>query len=133
MILYPAIDIRGGRAVRLLQGDYERETAYDADPVDAARRWAGEGARFLHVVDLDGALAVRPENLDAVRRIAATVDCPIQVGGGLRDAGSVAAAFDGLMASEGHRANILEPRFANVGVGAVQSGHMWSDVTGFKD
>ena len=94
MILYPAIDIRGGRAVRLLQGDYERETAYDADPVDAARRWAGEGARFLHVVDLDGAKAGRPENLDAVRRIAAAVDCPIQIGGGLRDAGSVAAAFD---------------------------------------
>ena len=57
MILYPAIDIRGGQAVRLLQGDYERETAYDADPVDAARRWAGEGAEFLHVVDLDGAKA----------------------------------------------------------------------------
>ncbi len=93
MILYPAIDIRGGQAVRLLQGDYERETAYDVDPVDAARRWAGEGARFLHVVDLDGAKAGRPENLDAVRRIAAAVDCPIQVGGGLRDAESVAAAL----------------------------------------
>ena len=57
MILYPAIDIRGGGAVRLLQGDYERETAYDADPVDAATRWADEGARYLHVVDLDGAKA----------------------------------------------------------------------------
>ena len=89
MILYPAIDIRGGQAVRLLQGDYERETAYDADPVDAATRWAGEGAEFLHVVDLDGAKAGEPRNLEAVRRIAAAVECPIQVGGGLRDADSV--------------------------------------------
>ena len=94
MILYPAIDIRGGAAVRLLQGDYERETTYDADPVDAARRWAEEGAEFLHVVDLDGAKAGEPRNLDAVRRIAAAVDCPIQVGGGLRDAESAAAILD---------------------------------------
>jgi phosphoribosylformimino-5-aminoimidazole carboxamide ribotide isomerase len=93
VILYPAIDIRGGQAVRLLQGDYERETAYDADPVDAALRWAGEGAEFLHVVDLDGAKAGEPRNLDAVRRIADAVGCPIQVGGGLRDAASVAAVL----------------------------------------
>ena len=93
MILYPAIDIRGGQAVRLLQGDYERETAYDADPVDAATRWAGEGAEFLHVVDLDGAKAGEPRNLEAVRRIAAAVECPIQVGGGLRDAVSVDAVL----------------------------------------
>jgi phosphoribosylformimino-5-aminoimidazole carboxamide ribotide isomerase len=91
VILYPAIDIRGGQAVRLLQGDYERETTYDADPAEAASRWAGEGAEYLHVVDLDGARAGEPRNLDAVRRIAAAVACPIQVGGGLRDAGSVAA------------------------------------------
>jgi phosphoribosylformimino-5-aminoimidazole carboxamide ribotide isomerase len=94
VILYPAIDIRGGQAVRLLQGDYERETAYDADPVDAAKRWAGEGAEFLHVVDLDGAKVGAPQNLEAVRRIAAAVDCPIQVGGGLRDAESVASILD---------------------------------------
>jgi phosphoribosylformimino-5-aminoimidazole carboxamide ribotide isomerase len=94
VILYPAIDIRGGQAVRLLQGDYERETTYDADPVDAAKRWAGEGAEFLHVVDLDGAKAGEPQNLEAVRRIAEAVDCPIQVGGGLRDAESVAAVLD---------------------------------------
>jgi phosphoribosylformimino-5-aminoimidazole carboxamide ribotide isomerase len=93
VILYPAIDIRGGRAVRLLQGDYARETAYDADPADAARRWASEGAEFLHVVDLDGAKAGRPRNLDAIERIAAAVECPIQVGGGLRDAGSVKAVL----------------------------------------
>jgi phosphoribosylformimino-5-aminoimidazole carboxamide ribotide isomerase len=94
VILYPAIDIRGGKAVRLLQGDYERETTYDADPVDAARRWADEGAEFLHVVDLDGAKAGGPQNLEEVRRIAAAVDCPIQVGGGLRNPESVAAVLD---------------------------------------
>jgi phosphoribosylformimino-5-aminoimidazole carboxamide ribotide isomerase len=93
VILYPAIDIRGGQAVRLLQGDYERETAYDADPVDAAVRWAGEGAEFLHVVDLDGAKAGEPRNLEAVRRIAAAVECPVQVGGGLRDADSAHAVL----------------------------------------
>jgi phosphoribosylformimino-5-aminoimidazole carboxamide ribotide isomerase len=93
VILYPAIDIRGGQAVRLLQGDYERETAYDADPVDAARRWAEEGAEFLHVVDLDGAKAGEPRNLEAVRRIAAAVECPIQVGGGLREQAAVDAVL----------------------------------------
>jgi phosphoribosylformimino-5-aminoimidazole carboxamide ribotide isomerase len=93
VILYPAIDIRGGGAVRLLQGDYARETAYDADPADAAVRWADEGAEFLHVVDLDGAKAGSPQNLGAVQRIAAAVPCPIQVGGGLRDADSVAAVL----------------------------------------
>jgi phosphoribosylformimino-5-aminoimidazole carboxamide ribotide isomerase len=94
VILYPAIDIRGGQAVRLMQGDYERETAYDADPVDAAVRWAGEGAGILHVVDLDGAKAGEPRNLDAVRRIAAAVECPIQVGGGLREAEAVDAVLE---------------------------------------
>jgi phosphoribosylformimino-5-aminoimidazole carboxamide ribotide isomerase len=93
VILYPAIDIRGGQAVRLLQGDYERETTYDADPVDAAKRWAQEGAEFLHVVDLDGAKAGEPRNLEAVRRIAGGVSCPIQVGGGLRDTASVEAVL----------------------------------------
>jgi phosphoribosylformimino-5-aminoimidazole carboxamide ribotide isomerase len=94
VILYPAIDIRGGKAVRLLRGDYARETAYDADPVDAAERWAGEGAEFLHVVDLDGARAGEPRNLDAVNRIAAAVECPIQVGGGLRHATSVDSVLE---------------------------------------
>ena len=118
MILYPAIDIRGGQAVRLLQGDYERETGYDADPVDAAVRWAGEGAEFLHVVDLDGARAGVPRNLEAVRRIAAAVECPIQVGGGLRDAASV----DAVLAAGAERivigtAALRDPRFLDEALG----------------
>lgn len=94
MILYPAIDIRGGHAVRLTQGDYERETAYDADPAEAARRWAGEGAQFLHVVDLDGAKEGEPRNLRQVERIATAVPCPIQVGGGLRNSKAVREVLD---------------------------------------
>jgi phosphoribosylformimino-5-aminoimidazole carboxamide ribotide isomerase len=93
VILYPAIDILGGRAVRLLKGDYDRETAYDDDPVDAAHRWAGEGATFLHVVDLDGARAGSPQNLEAVRRVAGAVECPVQVGGGLRDPSALEAVL----------------------------------------
>jgi phosphoribosylformimino-5-aminoimidazole carboxamide ribotide isomerase len=94
VILFPAIDIRGGQAVRLLRGDYERETAYDADPVDAATRWAGEGAEFLHVVDLDGAKAGEPQNLDTIRRIVPAVDCQIQAGGGLRSMAAVDAVLE---------------------------------------
>jgi phosphoribosylformimino-5-aminoimidazole carboxamide ribotide isomerase len=93
LILYPAIDIRGGRAVRLLQGDYERETAFDADPLDAARRWVEQGARALHVVDLDGARAGAPVNIEHVERICEAVAVPVQVGGGLREAGDVAAVL----------------------------------------
>jgi phosphoribosylformimino-5-aminoimidazole carboxamide ribotide isomerase len=93
LILYPAIDIRGGQTVRLAQGDYERETAYDDDPVVAARRWADDGARWLHVVDLDGARAGEPVNLEHVRRVVAAVDIPIQLGGGLRDSKKVEEAI----------------------------------------
>jgi phosphoribosylformimino-5-aminoimidazole carboxamide ribotide isomerase len=93
VILYPAIDIRGGQAVRLLQGDYARETVYDADPAEAAKRWADEGAEILHVVDLDGAKVGEPRNLEAVARVAAAVPCPIQVGGGLRAMAAVDAVL----------------------------------------
>jgi phosphoribosylformimino-5-aminoimidazole carboxamide ribotide isomerase len=79
--------------VRLVQGDFERETAYDADPVDAARRWAEGGAEWLHVVDLDGAREGRSVNLEHVRRIAAAVEAPIQLGGGLRDRDAIADAL----------------------------------------
>ncbi len=93
MILYPAIDIRSGHVVRLTQGDYRREVAHDADPVDAARRWRAQAARILHIVDLDGALSGRPENLDTVRRIV-ELGVSIQLGGGLRDRAAVETALD---------------------------------------
>jgi phosphoribosylformimino-5-aminoimidazole carboxamide ribotide isomerase len=93
MIVYPAIDIRGGRAVRLVEGDFDRETTFDADPVEAAMRWANAGASWIHVVDLDGAVAGRPVNLDVVRRIRAAVSLQLQLGGGMRSEADVSAAL----------------------------------------
>lgn len=93
MQLYPAIDIRGGRAVRLLKGDFAAETAYDADPLDAAQRWVDGGATWLHVVDLDGAKDGAQANAAHLERIAA-LGVPVQTGGGLRSAEAVQAAFE---------------------------------------
>jgi len=93
MILLPAIDIIDGRAVRLARGDFAAKTEYDADPLNAARRWVAHGARALHVVDLDGARTGTPHNLEHVERIARDVDVPVQVGGGLRNADAVGAAI----------------------------------------
>jgi phosphoribosylformimino-5-aminoimidazole carboxamide ribotide isomerase len=94
VILYPAVDILDGRAVRLVQGDFDARTEYHDDPLDAARTWLDAGARALHVVDLDGARAGEPRNLDALRRICEAADVPVQVGGGLRAAGHVDAALE---------------------------------------
>jgi phosphoribosylformimino-5-aminoimidazole carboxamide ribotide isomerase len=94
VILIPAIDIRGGHAVRLVQGDYERELEFDADPIDAARRWVDGGARWLHVVDLDGAREGAPANLHHVERIVKEAKTPVELGGGLRDSVAVEAAID---------------------------------------
>jgi phosphoribosylformimino-5-aminoimidazole carboxamide ribotide isomerase len=94
MILLPAIDILDGKAVRLARGEFARQTVYDADPLEAARRWAAAGARALHVVDLDGARAGRPVNLGQVERIADELQIPVQVGGGLRSIAAVQAALD---------------------------------------
>jgi len=91
--LYPAVDILGGKAVRLQQGDFDRATGYDADPAEAAGRWVDQGARRLHVVDLDGARSGRPVNLDALERIV-SLGVPVQYGGGLRSASNVDAAID---------------------------------------
>ncbi len=85
MIVYPAIDLRNGRCVRLIQGDFSAETVFAADPAEAARRWAEEGATWLHVVNLDGALGhAGAENLAALERILAAVEIPVQFGGGVR-------------------------------------------------
>ncbi|HEY2260374.1 MAG TPA: 1-(5-phosphoribosyl)-5-[(5-phosphoribosylamino)methylideneamino]imidazole-4-carboxamide isomerase [Solirubrobacteraceae bacterium] len=93
MILLPAIDILDGKAVRLRRGDFDQRTVYDADPLDAAKRWVQAGARALHVVDLDGARGGRPVNLEHVRRITQAVGVPVQLGGGLRDAEAVREAI----------------------------------------
>ena len=93
MILLPAVDILGGKAVRLARGDYGQAKVYDADPADAARRFANAGARGLHVVDLDGAREGAPVNAEHVRRIAQAVEIPLQVGGGLRSVEAVERTF----------------------------------------
>lgn len=85
MEIIPAVDIRGGRCVRLEQGQAARETVYADDPVAAARRWQSEGARRLHLVDLDGAMSGAPANAAAVKRVLAAVALPAEVGGGVRE------------------------------------------------
>lgn len=89
----PAIDLRGGRCVRLFQGDYARETTYSSDPVAVAHRWEGLGAPRLHVVDLDGAREGRPVNHEMMAAICAAVSIPVEVSGGIRAMDAVSAAF----------------------------------------
>lgn len=89
----PAIDLRGGRCVRLRQGRAEDETVFSEDPVATARDWRGQGATRLHVVDLDGAFAGRPAQTPLIRAIIDALDIPVQVGGGLRDLAAVSAVL----------------------------------------
>jgi len=84
MEIIPAVDIRGGRCVRLYQGDYDQETVFDEDPVTAALTWCSQGARWLHIVDLDGAVAGEPKNMEAVRQIIKETGLLIELGGGIR-------------------------------------------------
>jgi len=84
MIIFPAIDIRGGKCVRLTEGRFDRETVFADNPVDMAVRWQAEGGEFLHVVDLDGALAGKPVNLGVIAQIVQAVAMPVQLGGGIR-------------------------------------------------
>ena len=93
MTIYPAIDLMEGRAVRLRQGDPGRRTEVDVDPLAAAQRWEAAGAQWLHLVDLDGALAGAPRHLDLAAAICRSVAIPVQLGGGLRTMGDVEAAF----------------------------------------
>ncbi|NES02037.1 MAG: 1-(5-phosphoribosyl)-5-[(5-phosphoribosylamino)methylideneamino]imidazole-4-carboxamide isomerase [Okeania sp. SIO2F4] len=91
MNIIPAIDILGGRCVRLYQGDYERTQVFNDNPVDVAKRWVDEGATKLHLVDLDGAKAGQPVNQKTIEAIVKAVDVPVQVGGGLRNYSAVAS------------------------------------------
>jgi len=95
MHIYPAIDLLNGRCVRLVQGDYSRETVFSDDPVAVARQWVRQGADRLHIVDLDGAKAGEPVNGGVVRRIVEAVGVPCQLGGGVRSDTDLATVFDG--------------------------------------
>lgn len=94
MIIFPAIDIRGGRCVRLVQGRADQETVYGDDPAAMGKRWQAEGAAWLHVVDLDGAFGARPQNLEVIRRLRRSVTIPIQLGGGLRTLDTMATYME---------------------------------------
>ncbi|WP_232699756.1 1-(5-phosphoribosyl)-5-[(5-phosphoribosylamino)methylideneamino]imidazole-4-carboxamide isomerase [Brevibacillus daliensis] len=92
--IYPAIDIRGGKCVRLFQGDYAQETVYGESPVEVAAQWVKEGASWLHLVDLDGAKNGMPTNFPLMKEIAESVEVPIQVGGGIRSLETIKAYVD---------------------------------------
>jgi len=91
MIIFPAIDIRGGKCVRLRQGRADQETVFGDDPAAMGRRWQEAGAQWLHVVDLDGAFSSRPQNLESIRRLRRAVTIPMQLGGGIRTLDTIAA------------------------------------------
>ncbi len=94
MILFPAIDLKGGKCVRLLRGEMAQATTFNDDPADQARKFAAAGCRWIHVVDLDGAFAGAPVNAGAVRAILGAVKVPVQLGGGIRDEAGIAAWLD---------------------------------------
>jgi len=95
MLVIPAVDLKGGKCVRLVQGDKARETVFSDDPVSMALRWQEQGAKYLHVVDLDGAFEGMPKNLDIALRIAKAVKIPVELGGGLRTEHAVRQALSG--------------------------------------
>lgn len=92
--IYPAIDIRGGKCVRLFQGDYAQETVYGESPAAAAKEWESQGATWLHLVDLDGAKEGKPSNFELIRTIAREVAVPVQVGGGIRTEQDIASYIE---------------------------------------
>ena len=94
MLVIPAIDIRGGKVVRLIQGSAEKETVYSDSPVEIARKWAGFGAQLIHIVDLDGAFQGEVKNLDAVMDIVKAVKAKVELGGGIRDIETVGRILD---------------------------------------
>ncbi|HBA26754.1 MAG TPA: 1-(5-phosphoribosyl)-5-((5-phosphoribosylamino)methylideneamino)imidazole-4-carboxamide isomerase [Nitrospinae bacterium] len=93
MLIIPAIDIKGGRCVRLFQGRMEQETVYSDDPVSVAKRWEDEGAEFLHIVDLDGAVSGVPKNKEIIESIIKSVKIPLEVGGGIRNIETIKEYF----------------------------------------
>lgn len=93
-VIYPAIDIRNGKCVRLKQGDYDQETIYHENPVEVAKAWESQGAQWIHLVDLDGAKAGKPVNHEWIGKIASAVNVPVQLGGGLRSFEQVKQLLD---------------------------------------
>ena len=114
MLLIPAIDIRNGNCVRLLQGDPDKETVYSSNPVDMARDFEEMGARLIHVVDLDGAFTGDTVNFDLIARIAASVKIPIEVGGGIRTTDAVQRYLDAGIGRIILGTVVLRPQFSGI-------------------
>ncbi|RBP40275.1 1-(5-phosphoribosyl)-5-[(5-phosphoribosylamino)methylideneamino]imidazole-4-carboxamide isomerase [Garciella nitratireducens] len=93
MIIIPAIDLRNGKCVRLTQGQFDQEIIYEDQPIEVAKQWEAQGAKFLHLVDLDGALIGRSQNSDIIEKIVSSITIPVQVGGGIRKIETVAKMF----------------------------------------
>ncbi|MCT4625921.1 1-(5-phosphoribosyl)-5-[(5-phosphoribosylamino)methylideneamino]imidazole-4-carboxamide isomerase [Halodesulfovibrio sp.] len=94
MIIFPAVDIKGGQAVRLKQGKADQETVFSSDPVAMAKKWQEQGGKWLHVIDLDGAFSGEPVNRDLIQNICSSVSMPVQLGGGIRDLETAKAYLD---------------------------------------
>ncbi|WP_035984721.1 1-(5-phosphoribosyl)-5-[(5-phosphoribosylamino)methylideneamino]imidazole-4-carboxamide isomerase [Leptolyngbya sp. KIOST-1] len=118
MEVIPAIDLIDGRCVRLYQGDYAQTEVFNDNPVEVAQQWVDQGATRLHLVDLDGAKSGKPENWQAIEAIAAAVDIPIEVGGGLRDRARVTDLFS------------IGVRYAILGTAAIENPELVSDLSG---
>jgi phosphoribosylformimino-5-aminoimidazole carboxamide ribotide isomerase len=117
MLVIPAIDLKGGKCVRLQQGRMDKDTVYSADPITTAERWVEAGARRLHVIDLDGARTGKPVNAEVIHRIAERFpDLPIQVGGGIRDEDTIQEYLDAGVS------------FVIIGTKAVTASHFVSDI-----
>ncbi len=139
MLIIPAIDIKNGKCVRLIQGDPERETIYSDDPVDMARRFEDAGASLIHVVDLDGAFSGMPVNSAAVESIVKSITVPIEIGGGIRNAASV-AYYQGLGISrviigtailQDSFKNIID-KFSNILIAGVDAKNSFVATHGWK-
>lgn len=94
MIVLPAIDLRGGKCVRLVKGDFSKETVYSEQPEEMARKWQDQGAEYLHIVDLDGARTSSPKNMFVIKRILEAVDIPLELGGGIRSMDTIESMLD---------------------------------------
>ena len=118
MLLIPAIDLKGGKCVRLRQGRMEEDTVFSEDPVAMAKRWVEAGAKRLHLVDLDGAFAGKPKNLEIIHEITETYpEVPVQVGGGIRDEDTIQGYLDAGV------------KFVIIGTKAVSEPHFVNDIT----
>ncbi|MCX5678521.1 MAG: 1-(5-phosphoribosyl)-5-[(5-phosphoribosylamino)methylideneamino]imidazole-4-carboxamide isomerase [Candidatus Omnitrophica bacterium] len=113
MIVIPAIDIKGGKVVRLSQGEFSRQTTYSDSPLEMARKWESFGVEMIHIVDLDGALEGKAVNLDIVGRIAKSVRPKIELGGGIRDEGTIKRAIDAGVAKVVIGTKALDQKFLN--------------------